>query len=131
MWYIIIIVVLVLIIYKFMSDYKKQEAEIALEGGMEKKYSVLIKILLSSDDRCKIYQVTKSSVTLGLSLKNVGTTIFILQQSFSKISIQWSVDVPGFGKHKLEWTFPEFDDQELIASIIFEEISNYQKKLRF
>lgn len=128
MWFIVILLVFVFTIGKFIYDKNQQASKIAREGGMTSKYQVLIKHLMSGDSRSKVYQETSESITVGLS--NVGgTTLFILTQTFSKLTVQWKVNSPVFGKHKMEWDFPEYADQDQIFNKILNDIEKYQQNM--
>lgn len=128
MWFIVVLLVLVFIIGKFIYDKNQQASKIAREGGMRNKYQVLIKHLISGDSRSKVYQETSESITVGLS--NVGgATLFILTQTFSKLTVQWKVNSPVFGKHKMEWDFPEYADQDQIFNKILNDIEKYQQNM--
>jgi len=123
MW-IIIIAVLIFVIFKFLYDRNKQASKITKEGGMKNKYRELIEFLMR-DSRTKIFQETSDSITLGISSLG-GTTLFILIQTFGHVTVQWKVDNPLLGKHKLEWRFDEYDDQEIMTEKIANDIQKYQ-----
>lgn len=127
MWTVIIIVV-VFIIGKFLYDRNKQASKITMEGGMRNKYRDLIEFLMSGDSRSKIFQETSDSITLGISNAG-GTTLFILTQTFGKVTVQWKVDSPVFGKHKMEWDFQEYGDQEQMAERIANDTGKYQQNM--
>ena len=94
---------------------------------MKEKYTVLIGALMM-DPRTQIYNETSDSITLGLSNAG-GTTLFNLSQYFGFIKIQWKVDSPLFGKHKIEWDFPENQDQNEIIKKIEFDLGNYQRNI--
>ncbi|HNW96808.1 MAG TPA: hypothetical protein PKK00_00190 [Bacteroidales bacterium] len=128
MWILIIILIVVFIIGKFFYDKNKQASKITMEGGMRHKYRELIELLMSGDSRTKIYQETSDSITLGIS--NIGgKTFFTLTQTFGNITIQWKVDSPVFGKHKMEWTFHEYENPIKIAEIISNDSGKYQNNI--
>lgn len=58
-----------------------------------------------------------------------GTTLFILTQTFGNVTVQWKVDSPVFGKHKMEWDFPEYGDQEKMMEIIANDLEKFQQNL--
>lgn len=127
MWIIIILIVLAFIIGKFLYDKNQQAVKITKEGGMRNKYRVLIEFLMSADPRSKIFEEKSDSLTLGLS--NIGgTSLFILMQTFGYVTVKWKSDSPIFGKHKMEWDFPENGDQEKMAERIANDIEKYNQK---
>lgn len=128
MWIGIVLFIIVFIIGKFFYERHKQAAKIALEGGMRSKYRHLIELLLSGDSMSKIYQETSDSITLGVS-KIGGTTLFVLTQTFGNVTVQWKVDSPIFGKHKMEWNFPEYADQEKMVERIINDSGKFQENL--
>lgn len=127
MWILIIIVIL-FIVGKFLLNTNEQNKEVAKQGGMDFKYRDLIAILMAGDERSKIYQLTASSVTLGVSSIG-GMTVFTLTQTFGKVTIQWKMESPIFGKHKMEWTFNEYMEQTKMAEIIMNELGKYQENV--
>jgi len=127
MWTVIILIA-VFIIGKFLYDRNKQASKITMEGGMRNKYRDLIKFLMSGDPRSKIFQETSDSITLGISNAG-GTTLFVLTQTFGKVTVQWKVDGPVFGKHKMEWDFQEYGDQEKMAERIVNDTGKYQQNM--
>jgi hypothetical protein len=128
MWIGIVLFIIVFIIGKFFYERHKQATKIALEGGMRSKYRHLIELLLSGDSMSKIYQETSDSITLGVS-KMGGTTLFVLTQTFGNVTVQWKVDSPIFGKHKMEWNFPEYADQEKMVERIINDSGKFQENL--
>ena len=128
MIFILFIALIVYIIGKFLYDKYQQSTKIAMQGGMRNKYHELIGFLMKGDSRIKIYQETSDSITLGISGIG-GSSLFILIQTFSQVKVQWKVESPLYGKHKLEWNFREYDDQTKMAEIILNDTSEYQQNL--
>ena len=127
MW-IAIILVIVFSVGKFLFDKNKQASKITMEGGMRNKYRDLIEFLKAGDSRTKIFQETSDSITLGLS-NTGGTTLFILTQTFGYVTVQWEINNPIVGKHKMEWDFPEYGDQKKMTERIANDLGKYQKNL--
>jgi hypothetical protein len=127
MWVFIILIV-VIIIGKFIYDKNQQSAKVTMEGGMRKKYHELIEYLMSGDSKTQIYQETSDSITLGVSSIS-GTTLFILTQTFGRVTVQWKINSSVFGKHKMEWEFDEYLDQEKMAEKIINDCSKYQNNI--
>ncbi|MCC5921555.1 MAG: hypothetical protein LAT68_14120 [Cyclobacteriaceae bacterium] len=127
MWTFIAIVILILVI-KFVYDKNKQADKIRLEGGMRKKYRDLVDYFMSQDPRTKILEESSDSITMGIA--NIGgKTLFILTQTFGEVSIQWKLESPVFGRHKLEWDFPEYADHFKIIQKIESDIGKYQQNV--
>lgn len=124
MWTIVIIVI-VFVIGKFFYDKNQKDIKVKKEGGMENKYKILVNHIKSGDSRTRIYQITGDCISLGIS--NIGgTTIYNLVQGFGKLIVEWKMESPIFGKHRLEWTFHEFDDQNKMMERIANDLSIYQ-----
>lgn len=129
MWIIIILaIVVVIILAKFFSDKNRQADKIAKEGGMRRKYKTLVEHFLSGDTRAQVFRETSDSITVGLSNMG-GTTLFVLTQTFGQITVQWKIDSPIFGKHKLEWDFPEYGDQHQMIERISNDLLKYQQNM--
>lgn len=128
MWIVIILLIVALIIGKFFYDRNQQAAKIAKEGGMRRKYRILIEHLMSGDSRSRIFQETSDTITVGLSNMG-GSTLFVLTQTFGKLTVQWKVDSPMFGKHKMEWDFPEYGDQDQMLERILNDTGKYQQNM--
>ena len=127
MWTIIITIV-IFIIGLFLYDTSKQSTQIKKEGGMRIKYRDLITYIISQDSKTRIFQETSNSITVGVS--NIGgTTLFILTQTYGKLTVQWKVDNPIFGKHSMEWDFPEYGDQETMMARIMNDLEKYQRNV--
>jgi hypothetical protein len=124
MWTFIGIVVLIVII-KFVYDSSQQKEAVQKQGGMTNKYATLIAHIMAGDPRTKITRITSDSVDIVLS--NVGgATAFFLTQTFGKLTVQWKVQSPIYGNHKLEWDFPEFLDQDKMIERITNDVGQYQ-----
>lgn len=121
---IIVVGIIVYILFLFFRDREKQKRKIALEGGMRNKYNVLVDYMLSGHQNCKIHQETADSILVG-AVSYGGQTSFELVQTFGSVTIAWKAESPLFGKHKLEWQFPEYTNQEKIIRQINEELGDY------
>ena len=124
MW-IFIIIVIVAVIGKFAYDSNQQSIKVAKEGGMVNKYSLLASYILFGDPRVKITRQTSTCVDFCLSNAG-GVTIFFLTQTFGSITIQWKMNSPVLGDHKLEWDFPEYLDQDKMIARIDNDLKKYQ-----
>lgn len=126
---IILLVIIGFIILKFQSDRKQQAIQIIREGGMRKKYYELIEYLKSGDTRSSILHESSDTLTVGVSSKSGGSTVFILMQTFGFLTVAWKLDNPIVGRHKKEWDFPENTDQKKMMDIIANDLSVYQQNL--
>lgn len=124
MWTFIALVI-VAIFAKFLYDKNKQSVQIGRQGGMSNKYKTIVAHLMGGHSNSKIFQETSDSLTLGVSSAG-GTTVFRLIQTFGKVAVIWELNSPLFGKHKLEWEFPEFMDQDKMFERINDELGQYQ-----
>ena len=127
MWTIIILIIVGILI-KFLYEMNKQKTHVSRQGGMQHKYRRLIEQIKSGDSRTKIYKDTGDQVTLGISNMG-GTTLFIITQTFGRVTIQWKVDSPVFGKHKLEWEFDEYLDHYKMMEKITNDLTHYQNNV--
>lgn len=127
MW-IFVLLILVGITIKFFYEMNKQKRHVARQGGMQHKYRRLIEHIKSSDPRTKICNETGNSIMVGLS--NVGgATFFTIMQTFGKVTVQWEMNSPIFGKHNLEWDFDEYLDQDKMMEKITNDLKHYQSNV--
>lgn len=124
----IIIVIAAIVLIKFFVANNKQSTQILKEGGMEQKYRQLIAFIMSGDSRTQIFQ--RENNMLGIAVKSVGgVTIFFLTQTFGHLTVEWKMESPVYGKHKLKWEFPEFTDQDIMAGKISNDLQKYQTNI--
>jgi len=128
MIWIIVIGTVIFILGKFLFDTNQQANQVKKEGGMRVKYKILIDELLSGDPKTQVFKETSSSITFGLSNMG-GTTLYILTQTYGKVTVQWKVNSPVFGKHSLEWDFSEYGDQHKMLERIINDIGKYQENV--
>lgn len=123
MWTFIIAIV-AFIILKFIYDSVKQSSEVKAEGGIRKKYSVLINHFLNSHERCRVLQDSNTFVSVGI-IGPAGSQIYHVYPSYGNVSIRMEIkNNPIFGNMKMEWTFPEDMDQEDMIHNINKGIEN-------
>lgn len=109
-----------LILFNFFSDVKKQESQMAAQGGVRQKYSTLVNLLLGTMMGGKIFSERSDSLGIGKSHPVGGTNKYFLTQTFGKLTIEYTMENPMFGKHKFEWVFNENTDQ----TVMFEKMKN-------
>ena len=117
--------VALIIIIKFIYDNTQQKEAVQKQGGMKNKYSTLISLIMAGDSRTRITNISSNSLDIILSTAG-GTTAFFLTQTFGNLTVQWKMEGPIFGSHKLEWDFPEFLDQEKMFERISNDVEKYQ-----
>lgn len=113
---------------KFFYDKNEQSVKVAKEGGMMNKYDLLIATLLGGHQNTKVYKLTGDSVELGV-VSYGGSTMYFITQTFGKVTVQWKIDSPIYGQHKLEWDFPEYLDQEKMLARITNDVGKYQSNI--
>ena len=123
MW-VFIIAIILYVMFRFFRDIEKQKRKIETEGGMRVKYNTLVNYFLTGHQNCKVHQETADSILIG-AISYGGQTSFELVQTFGSITIVWRSESPLFGKHKLEWQFPEYTNQEKIINQINSELEDY------
>lgn len=128
MWLVIIAVIVTIIVFKFVNDSNKQANAVAKQGGMRIKYRTLINYILSSDPKCRIIQETSTFISVGVSGIS-GSTVFLIQQTYGTVTIQYKVKSHVFGNHQLEWRFDEFEDQEKMIDKITHDINIYNSNI--
>ena len=115
-----IIIVVLFFIGKFIFDSLNQSKEMKIQGGIRKKYSKLVQSLLEADPRAKVIQETDTFMNIGVS-GPAGAQTFLLQQTFGYFTIQIVVkNNPLLGDMKIERSFPEGMDQELMMAELME-----------
>ncbi len=128
MWWIILIAIVAYVIIKFAIDSNKQADAVVKQGGMRKKYKTLVNHLLSGHPQARIVQETATFLNIGVSNMG-GTTSFFITQTFGTVTVEWKINSPLFGKHKLEWTFDEFLDQDKMIEKIENDVGKYTMNL--
>ncbi len=123
---IIMILIIVVVYVRFSNARKKQNNRIRAVGGMRVKYAVLIEYLKA--DIGKI--ITERSDVIYIGFSNVdGSTVYMIVDTFTTVTVQWKVQSRVFGTHKLEWEFPQGFSQNLMWEKIKIDGANYQTKL--
>jgi len=126
MWFVIISMILVVVIL-FFNSKKRMEDGIAAEGGMRKKYALLIEYIMSGDSRTKILDEGRSHLIVGLSVLGSVTT-FELVNTFKTITVVCRVESVIFGNQKLDWEFPTDMNQEQMYFRINKDMESFIKK---
>ena len=122
----IIIITVVFIIGKFLSDWKKQNAKLVTEGGLRTKYSELIRIMQSNSDPT-VFQSDIDTYSFGWVTPNADNR-FLIMQTFAFVTIKWTFKGKITFENKTinlskEWKFPENTDQEKMAEQVLTEMT--------
>ena len=127
MIYVIAFIISVLLIWHFSSKHELK-TQVAKQGGMKNKYKELIDILLTINPEFNILELTNDSITIGYST-GVGKEQFILKQQIRQINIIWENYTIVYGRHRLDWNFHEFENPEVIAERLLNDLIIYQKNI--
>ena len=124
MWIIAIVIVLVVVFF-YLNAKGNEINKTIQEGGMLKKYEVIIHSIMQEDNRSQITHVSGDQVHIKL-LTSGGMTLFILIHNNDHLTIKWKLDSPLYGIHTKKWTFPSGLDQEIIISKVTQDLEDYQ-----
>lgn len=123
MWWFIIAIV-AFIAFKFILDSNAQSNAVAKQGGMRKKYSVLVDHFLAGNEHCRIVQENSTFIRVGAA-NPAANTYFDIAQTYGTVTIQWISKSIPLGNHKLEWQFNEFEDQHQMIRKIEHDVEVY------
>lgn len=123
MWWFIIAIV-AFIAFKFILDSNAQSNAVAKQGGMRKKYSVLVDHFLAENEHCRIVQENSTFIRVGAA-NPAASTYFDIAQTYGTVTIQWISKSIPLGNHKLEWQFNEFEDQHQMIRKIEHDVEVY------
>lgn len=124
----IILIVVGIILFKFLTDLNKERNKLDAQGGMKEKYSYLIDEILSGHPNCRILDEKKQTIIIGVSSMG-GTTTFTLMQTFGSLSVTYEVNSPVYGKFKENWTFDENMSQERMFDKMIYEIAKINNRV--
>lgn len=124
-----LIVIVAFIIIKFLYDSFQQSNKIKSEGGIRLKYSKIVDHFLSADPRSRVFQETNTFVSVGIS-GAAGSQIYYITPAYGNVAIRMEIiNNPLLGNQKMEWTFPENMDQDLMIEKINTDIANKMSSL--
>ena len=116
-----------IIVIKFLYDTFKQSSDIKAEGGVRRKYSILVNHFLSGDQRCRIFHESNTLVSVGIA-GAAGSQIYYISPAYGKVSIRMEIkNNPLLGNKTKEWTFPEDMDQDDMIQKIESDIQEDMK----
>ena len=116
MW--ILLIVVAFVIYKAFS-FKEQvmQKQVDSYGGMQNKYSTLVKAFLS-DTRSRIVQVLRDEITIRIEGDFGVSETYTIKEAPQTTHIFWECDWQHLGKHKNVWKFPDTMSQDIMLSEI-------------
>ena len=123
MWW-IIIAIIAFVAFKFILDSKAQSNAVGKQGGMRKKYSILVDYFLTGNENCRIIQENSTFIRVGAA-NPAASTYFDIAQTYGTVTIQWISKSIPLGNHKLEWQFNEFADQHEMIRQIGHDVETY------
>ena len=118
------IILIVIILLFFAKDYYKDYKKMERNGGIRKKYKVLIDYFIEFDPEMIVLKETNMYCFLGAQHYK-GSLTFRFQHTFDKININFTMNHNYLGVHKLEWVFHENMPQEDMIYHIEREIKQY------
>lgn len=129
MWITITLLAIIgIIILANYSHDKEITNRVAGEGGILKKYAVLVNEIKKDDPKPEIIKVTNLSISLRAS--NIdGYTEFAIKQDADTVRVEWKVGSRLFGSHKQRWEFPERLDQLNMISKIRSDLTITHQKI--
>lgn len=128
MWWIIIVAIIVIILIKFISDSNRQAKVVIKQGGMRVKYKTLVMYFLQSSPNAQIVQENSTFINVGIVSSGYKMAFFITQ-TYGTVTIEWKMESQILGKHRLEWQFDEFMDQEKMIEKIENDLEIYQNNM--
>jgi hypothetical protein len=127
---VVIIIVVSIIIGMFLRDKTKMERELKRRGGMRVVYGELISRLLEADPNIKIFHDKPSYISLGVASSHT-ITLFELVPTFGSVTVSYTVQSKFFGKHKLNWTFPDSENPDFMVHKINTDVGLYLSNKNF
>ena len=80
---------------------------------------------MQQDPRVRIIKETSNSIDLGM-VNAGGASSFFLTQTYGNLTVQWKIQSPIYGKHEMEWDFPEYLDQQKMIERLNNDLGKYQ-----
>jgi hypothetical protein len=111
----------------FVLDKKEEVDKVKSQGGLYLKYKELIDHFLTIPN-IKVEQKNNTSMILAVKDQYV-VTRFTIGHGFEDVSVFWNHQSVTFGKHSLNWRFPESLPQSQMIDTIENELDIYQQNL--
>ena len=120
MWTILTLISLTIIFFIILKSFSNK-------GRMQRKYRTLITSFKKNAPETEIFARTPVSISFGVHNAGGLTSVTLIQPSIGGIFITWEVESSMYGKHSIDWRFPEDKDQGEIAKTVIDEAIRYQK----
>ncbi len=127
MTYFIVFIIIILVVWHFKSKHEIN-VNVAKEGGMQHKYRNLVDMIQGLYPHFQVTKLSHNSITLSYS-SAAGYECFVIMQQIRQVNIIWEVKTFIHGKHKLDWSFHEFENPETIIDRVVNDISKYQTNI--
>ena len=123
MWIFIVAIIAIVIIVKTKSKSEEIVEHVAAHGGIREKYNVLVERLLSSHPNMAIIAETRTFMNIGMDNPDGSSHFYFQQVSKNAIMIQFELKGdPTMPDFKIDWTFVDSFDQELMLLKIFTDL---------
>lgn len=124
----IIVIIILAIVIKFFIDRDKMiQKQVDTHGGMKQKYQKLIEGL-SQGAVPEFCEVTRDHLYFRFVFGSQTASNYYITEQFSKVNIEWMLQMGPLGNRKLKWTFNENASQdnmlEIIATDVEKEVMN-------
>jgi hypothetical protein len=126
MWYIIIIIIIGYVIYKFNSDRNEVKTKIEKRGGLRKIYPKLFEYLLNDENARINYEKIDEIEIVWKSEYSVAK--FRLMQSFNRLIVDYVAKTALLGEIKNSWEFGSGTDQDLMIMTISNDIEKRMER---
>ena len=128
MWIFIVAIIAIVIIVKTKSKSDEVVEHVAAHGGMREKYNSLVERLLSSHPNMAIITETRTFMDIGMNNPDGSSHFYFQQISKSAVMIQYELKGdPTMPDFKIDWTFNDSDDQEIMLLQIGTDLERKMK----
>ncbi|MDD5998015.1 MAG: hypothetical protein PUC42_14045 [Bacteroidales bacterium] len=101
-----VLIIVGLLIYSFAKDTYSETNKIVKEGGIYKKYKILIDNFIEEESGMRIIKESNTYMCVGMK-NHTGSVTFHFQHTYNQINVTFEMKNIFIGDHKLEWDFPE------------------------
>ena len=122
-WIIILAIIGIVLFYFFRDRDKMLESKVDNQGGMRRKYSLIIDNL-TSEPEAVVSKVTRDFIQISCE-KRTTATYFNITEDFDGVEIVWEARLGTMGNHKKRWRFPNNISQEQILTKMSEDMNDY------
>lgn len=100
------------IVIKFIISASRENDKISFQGGIYKKYSTLIDLILKSDSRASVIENKYNKVIVGVN-NIAGSETYTFFESYDTLHVMCRItNNPLFENMTINWDFPETMNQE-------------------